>query len=471
MKKFILLILIGLSSALAQPNLQQPIASDDTAHFDIKPKQSINHLAPIALSKNTDSLTEESRQQAIGITDSDIEKSLITQNWNKLSKDLIIYRKQEQHDAILADFAEAGMWQGKRQPQKAIRLYEKILAKHPDYDFVRLAYAQSLFDDKRYHDADNAFVKINKSKLHPQTAHLVSQYQQAIKRKYKIKIDGGLSYESNDNVNNAATSPTLLVGGLTFKKDEDSRPQKAKGVNYELSINKLLPVYQHHHAEIGAGISGIHYFDQSQYNEEQLRLSVGYVNQNKQHTWKIKPYWEKSWYAEKPYNYTIGLQGQYQYDPSDYWQLRLSGDYAKIKHNQFSDFDTHRSQANITLLYQQPSYYLYSGIGKRKDNAVSPAWDNRRYSFLFGGQYTGQHIGIQTSGSIAKRQFDEKHDYANKRRKDTEYQLRIGLFNPQWTIYDITPIFNWQYNKTDSNIPDLYSKSKQTFFMSFDKHW
>ena len=69
---------------------------------------------------------------------------------------------------------------------------------------------------------------------------LADRYLQAITERQSWQPDVELQYTQTDNVNNASSQQDIILGGLRFKKDEESLPQKAHGFRYGLGLNREL---------------------------------------------------------------------------------------------------------------------------------------------------------------------------------------------------------------------------------------
>lgn len=109
------------------------------------------------------STTFRNQQLNQEISGKQIEQQFVKKDWISLHDKLAKYRLSKNHDPILADFVEASLLiEVNHRPDLALPLYEKILTQHPDYIFVRLAYAQALFADKQYALTEKQFAPPNK---------------------------------------------------------------------------------------------------------------------------------------------------------------------------------------------------------------------------------------------------------------------------------------------------------------------
>ena len=75
-----------------------------------------------------------------------------------------------------------------------------------------------------------------------------------------------LQYTQTDNVNNASSQQDIVLGGLRFKKDAESLPQKAHGFRYGVGVNRELNVGGNHFVTANGRFSGVHYWDKQDYS-------------------------------------------------------------------------------------------------------------------------------------------------------------------------------------------------------------
>lgn len=93
-----------------------------------------------------------------------------------------------------------------------------------------------------------------------------------------------------------------------------------------------------------------------------------------------------------------------------------------------------------------------------------------RNSIRVGGAFEWP-LGISTRLNLryARRQFKGQNAYFRYARADREYQSTLSVWHRRLNFWGVTPKFNWQYNKIDSNISDLYSRAAHRVFFSLDK--
>lgn len=149
-----------------------------------------------------------------------IDLYLQTGSWQSLAGYLDWYETQLNHDIVLLNFARAMVHRANRESHLAIPLYQKILQDNPDYIFVRYAYAQALFENKRHKEAKQEFDKLPLSKFSPDTQRKIQAYQQHMLNAQKIQTGIELNYEKSDNINQVSADPVVIIDGRVFQKNE-----------------------------------------------------------------------------------------------------------------------------------------------------------------------------------------------------------------------------------------------------------
>lgn len=409
------------------------------------------------------------------ITNKQLEQQFLRRDWISLRSNLSEYRLLRKHDPVLADYLEASILiEEDHRPDLALPLYEKILAQHPDYHFVRLAYAQALFADKQYAVADEQFAQIPTDSLHPQTLARYKLYRKYSQEAYKTQFNLNFNYERNDNINQAGENDTFLFYGLKFKKKEDSLPIKDQGIRWSAGVSKLFHLSGLHNLELSLQGDGIHYFKHTEYNEQSIRPSIAYVNRNSRRIWRVEPYADYQLYGGSIYKRQYGLYTQYQKNFTPNWQWRASYDIAKTSYSLSIPAAGNQHTLSSMLIYQGRDFYVYGGANFVKENNEYKQLPYRNVSLFAGGQYIWKEtIGVRANVSVGWRHFDHPHFLSTRanpiRRKDKNYYAQLGIFTPKLEIYGFMPIFNIKYTKTTSNLPDLYNRDSWGFYISASK--
>lgn len=399
-----------------------------------------------------------------------IEYALIQKDYEFLEQYLPMYRQQANADVILADFAQAAMLRQQFYPHSALPFYEKILALRPDYDFVRLAYAQALFEDRQYDLARTEILKINQSLLSENSRILLDKYLQEIDKFYRNQYRFEASIEKNDNINHAGKHENIVVQGLVLSKNPKSLPQSDTGMQLSADIHRLFPIYGAHHFQLGANLNALAYADSKDYNEYKSRIFAGYRYQTLRHQWDVKPYIGKNWLGSDDYNKELGMNVEYKYRFHPNWQARFGAGISHEKYDELSHLNANKYHANAMLLNQQSNYYLYGGIAANRRRTQSEQERETQASLFTGGQYVFENsFGIRADWQVVSRKFDQANTFYPNAREDIEHRARLGVFSPHFSWQGITPILNYQYVNTDSNLSELYDKTNSRVYFSIFK--
>lgn len=83
--------------------------------------------------------------------------------------------------------------------------------------------------------------------------------------------------------------------------------------------------------------------------------------------------------------------------------------------------------------------------------------------------YAGSGVGSSINLQYAHRRFDAPHFLYGRFRRDDEYQLLWSMWHRRLAWRGMVPKLNYRYQKTDSNLSELYSRLGGAWFMSVEK--
>lgn len=388
-------------------------------------------------------------------------------SWKSLSDYLDWYETQLNHDGVLLNFSRAMIHRANRESHRAIPLYEKILQDNPDYIFVRYAYAQSLFENKRYKDAKREFDKLPLSNFSSDTQRNIQAYQQHILNAQKIKTDIEFNYEQNDNINQVSADPVVTIDGRVFQKNKESMPKKDTGIYYGLSFDKEKNISGNHYIVADLSLSGRHYLKFDEYNEQNIQLGVGYAYKNQKTNWQIKPLYIHHLLDDKSYYQDYGVDLGMIYDISPHWQYRMNYLLKDRNYQEYDGLDGIHHHKSMAVIYHKNDHALFFGLNHQIENTDNHQYDNQKSGMMVGVQYDiNDNIGVQARYLFAKREFDDRHELMSVPRVDREKTYHLSLFHPRWQYRGIKPALNWVYKDVKSNIPQLYQYQSHQIHLS-----
>jgi len=402
-----------------------------------------------------------------------INFAIIHKDWLELEKLLGQYRTATNFDPTLYDYGLGALYRHQGRQKEAITLYRQILARQPDLHYPRFDLAMMLYEDKRYAEAKTE-LETAAPYLAPPLQSLVGQVLASIKKSQEWQPNFNLSYESTDNVNQASDIRELVVGEATFIRSDDSLPQEAHGIRYNVGAAKEKNIMGNHYAYTSIDTEGVNYWDNSDYSELTLQANLGYRHKNIERSWGAVAIAGQNLLGGSQYNQNYGLTLEYNRKISDQWQI--SGNLSHIQKRYTDDdlasyYDGHANSTAWILLYQpKPRWLVYAGADFMRDDLADQAESSDRQGIRGGMAFSGENISVRSSLRYAQRDFKEDNFFYGEKRKDDEYQFSTTLGHKKFNWKGFTPKLNYEYKKIDSNLP-LYERSNSTFFVKVDKRF
>lgn len=400
-----------------------------------------------------------------------LNRAIDTGQYHLLDDLISIYQKTDHPDDILIDYSKAIVFSQQGQYHLAIAIYRKIISQYPNFHPVRLRLAQALFEDNQNEAALEQFNKLRTEKIPQSINTLVNQYISSIQKRSDWEFGFGITYLREDNVNNASKEQYISLNNILFKKSEDDLPQKANGINYQLSISKNFHLKANHSLYFDNFLNGKSYWDNHSFDDIQNRSSFGYQYQNAKTKWKLLPFYERRWYAGHRHNYGYGIRSEYQHWLTRHWQVSIAGELGRLKHRENNILDGNNLLGSFTLLYAFNSRsYIYSGIDWLEEHTITPNLSSTRITARIGwGQEWWQGISTRIQFSQSKRKFQGTHSLFQTIRQDKEQDLSVTLWHRNVYFWGITPKLTFNRHQVKSNLDSLYSYKRNRIYLNFEK--
>lgn len=402
-----------------------------------------------------------------------INFAIITKDWQKLEKLLAQYRTTTNFDPILYDYGLGALYRHQGRQKEAIALYQQILKNQPDLHYPRFDLAMMLYEDKRYAEAE---VQLEAAEpfLSPTLQGLVSQILGNIKKVQKWQPTLNFSYESTDNVNQASDLKELVIGEATFIRSDDSLPQDANGISYNIGATQEKNIKGNHYIYKDVDLGGVNYWDNSDYSELTLQANLGYRYKAIKQSWGVITTAEQNLLGGKRYNQNYAATLEYNRQISNQWQISGSLAHLQKRYEEDDSANYYNGHANSTawiLLYQpKPKWLIYGGADFMRDDLADQSESSDRRGIRGGIAFSGEKISLRGNVRYAQRDFKENNFLYGEKRKDDEYQLSTTLGHKKLNWNGFTPKLNYEYKKIDSNLP-LYERSSSKIFIRVDKRF
>ena len=415
---------------------------------------------------------EIDRAMPLGSTlEDELTRALVGKDWARLEVLLAKYQQQDNFDQTLYDYALGAMHRSQGRHKQAIKLYQNVTSDeslvYPSFDL-----AVMLFEDKQYRAAEQQFNKVY-DKLPAQMQTIIRQYRNAIKRAERVQPRLSLNYEETDNVNNASSASIIEINGAKFIKDSDSMPQSAHGVRYEIGASKDTNIGGNHFIVADVDVDGVAYWDMPTYDEVTLGARFGYANRDVKRYWHIIPFVEQNWLESDKYSRHHGISATYSFKVLPDLQMSTSFSHTQKRYENDRTAMRHDGRVNLgslTLSKQLGNRYVaYAGFDLSEDKVKDLSESSERRGVRLGLAHYGESFGGRVMMRYAKRDFLADNFWYDEIRRDKEYQVNAAMWYNPISYKGFTPSLNYRYQKINSNLDSMYSRSSQAIFVSLER--
>lgn len=449
-----------------------PIPHQPQQQFDIAPQPAQPPLpAPELPQTDAPALSGDDLRAKPALLYQALTSSVILNNTAALRELLPLYRAlpepQKAADALVIPAAEAALARADGRHHDAVAAYRRIVAINPDLGAMRFLLAQSLFDNRQYEAAEDQFTRLKSAAdLSDGLQKVVDIYLDTLQKQQKWHINGGISYVQDNNLNNVSEGATLKTEHGAWSAP---KPESGKGVHYHASARRDWRIGLPVQLRTELDSDGRVYFDNHNFDEHSIKLTLGGVYQNARTQTALLPFFRHRWYGGSSYQRETGLRAEWMQQTAPRHRLLLAAESSLSRHpgRPWLKGSSHTVSANW-LFVQNPRRYWLFGSDYARRNARDNSHSYHRYGIRAGitqewqrGLSTSLHVGA------AQRRYDAP-DLFNIRRSDKEYHANVSVWHRNWSVFGLTPKLVLQWHKTDSNNP-LYSHSKQNAFIELNK--
>ncbi|MBF0784929.1 DUF560 domain-containing protein [Muribacter muris] len=404
-----------------------------------------------------------------------INYGVVNQQWGLLKRLLPLYQEQTRYDVILYRYAKGAMLRAERLYPEAISLYQQIVNENPTLAYPRFDLGVMLFENKQYRQARIALEQAMPD-LSPQMQGLAQRYLHEIEARQSWQVDAELQYTQTDNVNNASAQQEIILGGLRFRKDKESLPQKAHGFRYGIGLNREVNIAGNHFIAFNSYLNGVHFWDNQDYNEKSLYAALGYRYRSALQSFGVMPFFEQNWLGSPRYSQNYGVTANFHQELTARWSVSGSLSHTQKRYAETNVARRHNGDINSVTLsfsYQaKPNWLLFGGIEGSVDRSKDKAESSLRRGINIGTIWQIKHFAMRLSGRYVKRDFRAENFYfPMKKRQDKEYSINAAVWHNKLQWKGFIPKLNYRYRNIDSNIPEFYSRKTSEVFVSIEKNF
>ncbi|MFV2030227.1 surface lipoprotein assembly modifier [Neisseria sp. S1] len=404
-----------------------------------------------------------------------INRAVINKQWDLLTDLLAVYRRSEQPDQNLIRHAEGALLRKQGQVGEAVKRYRSLLEEQPELDYVKLDLGLMLVEDKQYKEAEEVLSSLKDSDLPPRAKNMAAAYSKALDKVQAWQPDFSLHYERTDNVNNASNERVIEWQGKRWTKNAESLPQSAEGFRYGAGFKRDKNIGGNHFVHANLSGDGVFYWDNHDYDEQSLRLSSGYKNQNANRSWGVIPFVEKNWLGGSSYSRLHGAGWEYGYKVSPRLNIALNASRTERHYDKEETAKRYNGFSNAlgtTATYRVDcSWTVFGGLDYQVDNNRDASVSSDRRGVRIGTVKNFDNgLGTRVNLRYTRRIFDAPEPVVYRYiRKDHEYQVQASVWHRKLAWQGIMPRLNFRYLNIDSNMPGFYSRSSAQWFVSVEK--
>ncbi|UOP05412.1 surface lipoprotein assembly modifier [Conchiformibius kuhniae] len=387
-----------------------------------------------------------------------------------------IYRRlpDNAREQVLEDWGAAVSARHQGRYGEAVRRYRAVLSAQPDLLLARLQLATALFEDKQFEAAEDQFRRLRSETSLPDHLHAhIDQYLAALRRGSPWRFGGGMTYQSDKNINNAPKNPDL---GNGFRSDP---PEAANGIALSLNAGKKFVRGNGLFGEVRADANGKYYWNNKKYNDFSVRTAAGAGYQNARSSVALLPFFEHTWYAgatkqsNKLQRFSrsagITLEASHRFSPK--WQSNFVVEYGRQRYRTRPHLNGRSLFGSATVSYlPNARQYWFAGIDHNRSRARDLDDSSNRTGVRVGwGQEWGQGFSSRLTLSHARK----NHlgiNFFGSRQQNREWGVNTSLWHRKLHWKGVTPRLTWHYHRQRSN-QVFYSYSKHRVFVELGKQF
>ena len=423
--------------------------------------------------ENTLSITKEELVKRPDLIIRGLIPALLQNNVDAVALLFPLYQQQQpaQQDPFLLAWGEAIMATHQGDYVSAVKQYRELFAKRPDILQLRYQLAHALFLNNDNEAAKDQFQKLRVEVNDTSSQHMLDQYLTAINQRDQWKINGGISFLNESNINNAPKAGTRIGAWKAWEREQ------AHGLSYYVGAEKKWSLPNQFFAKLVLDGQGKYYWDNKKYNEFNARIGAGLGYQTANTELSFLPFTERRWYsggssgsdAMKQYSKNSGVRVDVTHWLNKSWQISTALEYGEQRYATRKHLNGNNYLWSNTLLFLPYSgQYWYIGADYNRENTrdLDNAYQRKNVRL---GWVQEWPFGISSRLSVAyARRVYKGEDLLGIRQKNKEYQTNVTLWHRNVYFGGITPKITWSYQKNESNHP-FYRYDKNRIYLEMSK--
>ncbi|MCV2217163.1 surface lipoprotein assembly modifier [Thauera sp. Sel9] len=474
-------------SALAQPSLPATLGEPIDNLRTLSPDWSEQYRAPEHAAPDAAGSAEAGADKPVELSDEDVKANpqiaeiiintaLQQRDWPTLARVLPLYRQSFRHDAQMVSYVEGALLRQQGRQAEAIEQYRGMLARDAGLDYVRFDLAAMLFENREHREARELFADtVGNPLVDRNFQEMARQYLAQIVQRERVNKRLRLRLLHNYNVNQASDDRYLELGGWIFEKNAEFMPRSSAGLNYGLTLDQEWNLQGNHFLSWELSADGLHYSSAQEFNENAVSLNLAYRWQDARSWLYAGPVLELRWLDGKRYVNSHGVAAGHGRWLSPGWQATLhvrwmDKDYVD---EALDDYDGHALSVVPGLLRViSPNTAVFGGLVWQRER-VSVRTESFEQRGLNGGFSTQWDKGLNLSGNVqlAFRRHEGVHPLFAHQRRDRRLNAMLNIGHAGLNMAGFETKLGFQFEKVDSNIAELYSRTVRQWMLTAERRF
>lgn len=405
-------------------------------------------------------------------SDTALTQAIQQRDFKQLEK-LLAQPADEAHNPLLRLDAQATLALSQAKYSQAIDYYQTLLKSSPDSHGVRMDLATSLFQDKRFREAEQEFKQIQKETDETSSwRQHADYYLKQIREAEKWQPEISANYVETDNVNHATKQNEFIINGMKFQRRDEDKPRAAKGFAHRIALNRERNLGKNHFVGGNVSAGGTHYFGESEFNEQNVQIEASYQHKTAKQTVGVSPFLLYRWLGGSRYNHSAGAKVEFSRQIRTKSGVYISGQHEQVRyrapnHKRFYDGFNHTITARLQHVVA-PSTLVFGGVQWEKSHRQVRSESSQAKGVHAGLRYNHKQWGARLYVRYQHRRFDAPHDLFLLRRKDKELRMVASVHHKKLAWKGIVPELNYVHDRYQSNV-NLYNRRSGQFFVSVTK--
>jgi hypothetical protein len=406
--------------------------------------------------------------------------AVMRKQWRDARRFLKAYLPLPARDPMLVHYAQGALARAGDDLAGAEREYRALLAMQPNFLPGRLELARVLFENQQDRDAAALFRQIQDSLApdDPRTAGVrrtIGAFLDALRRRRAWQGSFALGPTWNDNLNQSSASDTCLLAGpqgLCLVERRIPPAVADRGLDFEGTLSKRLPLSGHRGLYLRAVTYGDVYDSQARYNQTNLVAQAGYDYRTARYTLAAAPTFETATYGPGILYDAWGLHAEGLLNLAGGNTLKLEADHKNLTYRQkgYAAYDGHLDDAFATVFHTfAGAWTLFGGL----DYIDKQARDDAEAYLLRGLRLgatgnLGQGFNALLLASQRQRRYDAYNALLGARQRDLERNYLLILKAPKFRFAGLVPSLTLQFNRVRSNVGWLYSYQRRAVSLKLE---